>query len=433
MKRSHRLRFLPVALVALGSTLPAATHAAPAQQGSHASTTLRYAYFGGPDTKKLIDQILPKYYKAYPGVTVNLEPEPDSRVKGVTEIAAGTAPDTFMLGDGDVAWYQAKGAVSDLAPFAKKDNFSLSQYYPGTLVFGKQGNHQYSLPKDYSPLAVYYNKDMFKAAGVPFPTSNWTWADFRQDAIKLTKNGVYGAWLSGNWVREVEPVVRSLGGTLSSPDGMKVQGYMDSPATAKAIQFWVDLFTKDKVSPTPAQQSALNIGDAFASGKAAMNLTGIWPYPGPTGYSNPKTLKFNWGVAPLPLGSAGAKPINTICYAGFVMSKTTKNPNQTWGLIKYMSGPVGDAVWAQNGLPAIKAVAKKIGADKNPVEKVFLKAVNFATLPADANSGPSAQSVGDTLTEGLNLLFTSPGTSVQQVLTIEAKKGQKVIQQYLGH
>ena len=433
MKRSDRLRFLPVALLALGATLPTATHAAPAQHASRASTTLRYAYFGGPDTAKLINQILPQYYKAYPGVTVNLEPEPDSRVKGVTEIAAGTAPDTFMLGDGDVAWYQAKGAVNDLAPYAKKDNFSLSQYYPGTLVLGKVGSHQYSLPKDYSPLAVYYNKDMFKAAGVPFPTASWTWADFRQDAIKLTKNGIYGAWLSGSWVREVEPVVRSLGGSLSSPDGMKVEGYMNSAATAKAIQFWVNLFTQDKVSPTPAQQSSLNIGDPFASAKTAMTITGIWPYPGATGYSNPKTLKFNWGVAPLPLGSANAKPINTICYAGFVMSKTTKNPSQTWGLIKYMSGPVGDTVWAKNGLPAIPAVAAKVGADKNPVESVFLKAVNFATLPADANSGPSAQSVGDTLTEGLNLLLNTPGTPVQQVLNIEAKKGQKVIQQYLGH
>jgi multiple sugar transport system substrate-binding protein len=431
VKRSDRLRLLPAALIALSATLPSATHAAPAQQVSRASTTLRYAYFGGPDTKKLIDKILPQYYKAYPGVTVNLEPEPDSRVKGVTEIAAGTAPDTFMLGDGDVAWYQAKGAVLDLAPYAKKDNFSLSQYYPGTLLLGRLGSHQYSLPKDYSPLAVYYNKDMFKAAGVPLPTEGWTWDQFRQDAIKLTKNGIYGAWLSGSWVREVEPVVRSLGGSLSNADGTKVVGYMNSPTTAKAIQFWVNLFIKDKVSPTPAQQSALNIGDAFASAKTAMTITGIWPYVGATGYA--KTLKFNWGVVPLPLGSANAKPINTICYAGFVMSKTTKNPDQTWGLIKYMSGPVGDQVWAGNGLPAIKSVAAMVGADKNPVESVFLKAVDFATLPADANSGPSAQAVGDTLTEGLNLLLNTPGTPVQQVLTIEATKGQKVIQAYFAH
>jgi multiple sugar transport system substrate-binding protein len=428
VKRSHRLRFLPVAFIALGACVPAATHAAPAQQRSSASITLRYAYFGGPDTEKLINQILPQYYKAYPGVTVNLEPEPDSRVKGVTEIAAGTAPDTFMLGDGDVAWYQAKGAVADLAPYAQKDNYNLSQYYPGTLVFGKDGSHQYALPKDYSPLAVYYNKDMFKAAGLPLPTAGWTWAQFRQDAIKLTANGVYGAWLSGDWVREVEPVVQSLGGQLASADGKHIVGYMDSPATVKAIQFWVNLFTKDKVSPTPAQQNSLNLGDAFASQKAAMEVTGIWPYVGASGYK--AGLKFNYGVAPLPLGSAGAKPVNTICYAGFVMSKTTKHPDQTWGLIKYMSGPVGDTVWAHNGLPSVQAVANKVGATKDPVESVFLNAVNFASLPADANSGPSAQSVGDTLTQGLDLLLNNPGTPVQQVLSIEAKKGQQVVNTY---
>lgn len=429
MKRIHRLRLVPLALVALGACLPVAGHAQQAQQHGNAATNLRFAYFGGPDTKKLIDQILPQYTKAYPNVSVALEPIPDSRVKAVTEIAAGTAPDTFMLGDGDVGWYGAKGALADLAPFAKRDNFSLSQYLPGTLVIGHDGAHQYALPKDYSPLAIYYNVDMFKAAGVPLPTEGWTWDQFRQDAIKLTKNGVYGAALPGDWTRAVDPVVRSLGGQLDSPDGKKVQGYMDSPATVKAVQFWVNLFNKDKIAPTPAQSKALNIGDAFATGKAAMNMTGIWPSLGTAGYR--QSLKFHWAVAPLPVGSTG-KPVNTICYAGFVMSKSTKNPNQTWELIKYLSGPVGDAVWASNGLPSNKTVADKTGVSKDPVSSVFLKAVTFAGLPSDINGPAGPDAVGATLTEGLDLLFTNPGIPVQQVLTIEAKKGQKAVNTYYG-
>jgi multiple sugar transport system substrate-binding protein len=372
--------------------------------------------------------ILPAYYKADPNANVAFEPIPDSRVKAVTQIAAGTAADVFNLGDGDVGWYEDKGALKDLAPYAKAAHFSFSQYIPSTLILGHVGSHQYSLPKDYSSLAVYYNKDMFKAAGIPFPSSNWTWDEFRADAIKLTKNGVEGFTAGGDWSRLVDAVVRSLGGRLISADGRKVVGYMNSAASVKAIQFWVDLFLKDKVALTPTAAKAVN-GDTFASQKAAMNITGIWPSLGDTGYR--KTLKFNWGVAPFPRGTSST---NTICYAGFVMSKATKHPKEAWGLIQYMSGPVGDQLWATNGLPAIKSVADKTGATHDPVSSVFLKGATFTNLPDDLNGPAAPASVGGPLTEGLDLLFNSPGTSVSQVMTIEAQKGQKDSDSYFsGH
>jgi len=423
MKRTHRLRLAALALLATTVVVPTSLgHGALAAS----SVTLRFAYFGGPDTAKLINKILVPFHKDYPTVTVNLEPFPDTRVKAVTQIAAGTSADVFMNGDGDVQWYSAKGALTDLAPYAAADHFSFSQYLPGTLTIGKSGAHQYALPKDYSPLAVYYNKDMFKAAGVALPSNNWTWNEFRADAIKLTKGGVYGAVLPGDWPRAVDAVVQSLGGQLDSPDGKKVVGYMDSAASAKAVQFWIDLFLKDKVSPTPAQASSLSIGDAFASGKAAMNLTGIWPSA-----DYKKTLKFGWAVAPLPHG-ANQKHVNTICYAGFTMAHTTRHPQQAWELIKYLSGPVGDSVWVTNGLPSIKSVADKAGVTRDPVSSVFLKEAGFVNLPEDINGPAAAQGVGDTLHEALQLLLnnSSGGVSVAQVLKIEAKKGQKQIDAY---
>jgi multiple sugar transport system substrate-binding protein len=432
MKRSQRLRLIPVALVALIGALPAAvSHATPVTTPArtHAGTKVdvRFANFIDPKQIPLVEKmILPAYYKAYPRANVAFEPIPDSRVKSVTQIAAGTAADVFNLGDGDVGWYEDKGALKDLTPYANATHFSFSQYVPSTLILGHVGSHQYSLPKDYSSLAVYYNKDMFKAAGVPFPSSNWTWDEFRRDAIKLTRNGVMGFTATGDWSRLVDAVVRSLGGRLDSPNGRRVVGYMNSPASVKAITFWVNLFTKDKVALTPTQANAVN-GDQFASQKAAMSITGIWPSLGNTGYR--KTLKFHWAVAPFPRGTSSA---NTICYAGFVMSRTTKHPREAWGLIQYMSGPVGDQLWATNGLPAIKSVAEKTGATHDPVTSVFLKGASFTNLPDDLNGPAAPQGVGDTLKEGLDLLLNTPGTSVAQVLTIEARKGQKNIDSYYG-
>ena len=186
-------------------------------------------------------------------------------------------------------------------------------------------------------------------------------------------------------------------------------------------------------SPTPAAAKSLGIGDLFASGKAAMNVTGIWPSLGTSGY--PSTLKFNWGVAPFPTGGATKQHINTICWAGFAMSKTSKYKPQAWGLIKYMAGPVGDQVWGTaNGLPAIKAVVTKNNVRKDPTTGVFLRETKFTELPSDINGPATAQGVGDTLTEGLQLLLNTPNAgTVKQVLSIEAQKGQKAIDAYYGH
>jgi ABC-type glycerol-3-phosphate transport system substrate-binding protein len=207
---------------------------------------------------------------------------------------------------------------------------------------------------------------------------------------------------------------------------------MDSPATVKAVQWWVDLFLKYKISPTPAQASSLGVGDPFASGKAAMNVTGIWPSLGTSGYGS--TLKFHWGVAPFPAGGKTKQHINTICWAGFAMSKTSKHKQQAWGLVKYMAGPVGDNVWGvAGGLPALKVVAAKHKVSKNPVSGVFLREAKFTELPSDINGPAAPAAVSDTLHEGMDLLLNNPGSStVKQVLTIEAQKGQKAIDAYYG-
>src|SRR5947208_898823 len=99
MKRSQRLRLIPVALVALSAALPAAvSHAAPVTTPArtHAGTKVdvRFANFIDPKQIPLVEKkILPAYYKAYPDARVAFEPIPDSRVKAVTQIAAGTAAD----------------------------------------------------------------------------------------------------------------------------------------------------------------------------------------------------------------------------------------------------------------------------------------------------------------------------------------------------
>ncbi len=429
MKRNHRLRLLPVtAVIALGAAVPLASHTASASTAARAhnpaSFTLRFSTFFNPQEKtEFNQQILPLFQKQYPGVNVSLEPITDQRVKAIAQIAAGTAADITNLGDGDVLFYANQNALQDLTPYVGQS--FLNQYLPNTLTIGHVGSHQYSLPKDYSTLAVYYNKDIFKAAGLSYPSSNFTWDEFRKDALTLTKkSGTYSALIDPAGARMASAVVSSFGGRLISSDGKHIVGYMDSPATVNALTFWTNLVTKDHVAPTPAQVASATNGGAqpFAQGKVAMQITGVWPSA-----TYAATPNLHFGVAPFPRTSGGPQ-VNTIYYAGFAMTRSTKHPKEAAALIKLMSGPVGDAIWGKGALPAVKSVADQSSNTTNPVRSVFIKGVkNINTLPGDLTGPDAAAAVGDNLTQGLTLIEGSAGTSVRQVLQIEAKKGQQAL------
>ncbi len=305
----------------------------------------------------------------------------------------------------------------------------LDKYLPNTLTIGHVGNNQYALPKDYSTLAVYYNKDLFKAAGLSDPSStNFTWDELRKDALALSKkSGTYSMLNDPAGTRAVSAVVDSFGGRLISADGKHIVGYMDSPATVNAITFWTNLVTKDHVMPTSAQYaSATNGGaDPFAQGKVGLEVTGVWPSS-----TYEATPNLHFGVVPFPRTTGGPQ-VNTIYYAGFAMTRTTKHPQAAAALIKLMSGPVGDAIWGKTALPAIKSVANQSSNTMNPVRSVFINGVkNINRLPGDLVGPDAPAAVGDNLAQGLTLIAGNSGTSVRQVLQIEAKKGQQELNNF---
>ena len=169
-----------------------------------------------------------------------------------------------------------------------KEGFDPSIYLPGLLDPGKLNGKQYLLPKDYSPLAVYYNKKLFDAAGVAYPEEGWTWDDLLSTAQALTKDensdgtpDVWGLQLPAAWTTGFEYWVGAAGGKLISEDGKQFTGYMDSPEVARVVQFYADLYNKYKVAVPPADMNQFGGGNSeFANGKAAMYLFGRWPQSG---------------------------------------------------------------------------------------------------------------------------------------------------------
>lgn len=101
-------------------------------------------------------------------------------------MAGGTPPDVFAMDAPLYLDWQSRGVLLNLQPYLDKDNTILDAVYPITLEAYKTADGLYGLPRDFQTIVLYFNKDMFDAAGVADPTDAWTYADLRTAAKHLT-------------------------------------------------------------------------------------------------------------------------------------------------------------------------------------------------------------------------------------------------------
>lgn len=396
--------------------------------GAQKQVNLRVGTWEGGDGLKIQQQIVDNYKKTHSNVNISIESVPDQYgTKLLTQIAAGQAPDIFQIGDGDVSMFMKKGALEELTPFIKGGNgIKLDDYYQGVLDVGKLDGKYYTLPKDYSDIAVFYNKKMFDEAKVPYPKAGWTWEQFYETAKKLTKKDgdkytQWGVKLPGGWVRAILPMINSYGGSVISPDGSKLDGYMNSDGTVKALQMYQNMYQKDHISPSSTESEALKGVDLFVAGKVAMNITGRWPVE-----NYKKNSELSFGVVQMPVGPSGAA--NTICYAGYGLYSKSSNKQAAWDYLKYLTGPEGQELLAAHAFTAVKSTAEKLGQTNDPVLKPFLDDIpNIKDFPEKV-SPFFGVSGGKSLQAVLEKILLGKPIDIKNELDTAAKQGDKDLQ-----
>jgi len=275
----------------------------------------------------------------------------------------------------------------------------LKDVYPQTLSAYQTPDGYYGLPRDFQTIVLFYNKDMFDAAGIAYPTADWTWEALRTAAKQLTKdiNGdgkidQYG-FVFDQW--DMEPgwseAIWAYGGDIISTDHTKT--LIGEPAARQAWQMLDDLVFVDKSVPD-ANTIGQYGGDLFQAKVAAMTPMGHWAVPG---YN---TGGFNFDVAPMPKGPAGqATSVNS---AGFVVAKATAHPQEAFDFIKFVLSQSGQTRLAELGFacPVLKTVAEspiflqQSGSTLN--QQVFLDSLAFAHLkPVFKGYDEWASVVGD--------------------------------------
>lgn len=342
--------------------------------------TVRIGSWDSGDGLAPINAAIKGFQAIYPSVKVQLESVPqDYGTKLLAQVASGTAPDIFQVGDGDPSNFASKGMFEPLDDYisGKIGGMPLdtSVFYPAVFNIGKVGGVTYLLTKDYSPLVLFYNKKLFDAAGVDYPTDKWTWETFLVAAQKLTittggKITQWGimlpdGWGDPAWTRGLSPIVYQNGGSFVSPDGKKATGFLNSDATVGALLWYFDLFNKHKVAPTSADVAALSGQDLFQTGKVAMLWTGRWPI---SGYA--KDPKLNFGTAQLPMGKQRG---NSICWAGFGLYSKSQNKLAAWAFLKYLGAEAGAQEFAKYALTAVKPIADLQGLTSDPLNAAIMK------------------------------------------------------------
>lgn len=378
------------------------------------------------------EEIIARFEADNPDIDVQLEAVAgDYYARLLTQASAGDAPDIIMVGDDAVPEFVGKGVFLDLAPFLKgKYPLDTSIYLPGLLDPGQWEGKQWLLPKDYSPLGVYYNKKIFDQYGVAYPKDGWTWDDLLKTAQGLTKDtdgdgktDLWGIQLTANWTTGFEYYVAAAGGSLISEDGKTFAGYMDSPETIAAVQWLADLYNKYKVAPPPADLTGWAGGNPeFESGKAAMRLFGRWPQSGLK--SNPNV---DLALVGVPTGQVRA---NVLFWGGFGVYAKSKNPEAAWRFLRFYAGEPGAQVWKDWALPAVASVAAS-GTTNDPIDGVWLKELDHLVPRAYASTPYWGQTANPALAKALETVLIDPAADVATVMQTAAQEAQASLDELL--
>jgi multiple sugar transport system substrate-binding protein len=263
-----------------------------------------------------------------------------------TLFAAGTPPDVYcyLQEVTPIITVAEKKMHLPLTDYIQKDNLDLSDFRPDALNLYIWDNVTYAIPRDYGNQNIYYNVDLFDAAGLQAPPSDWedkTWTfdAFLETAKALTKGTAdhtdQWGFLVNRAQRPWASWLYSNGGALVHRDqrGVATDSAMADDASVQALQFAQDLIHKHKVAPTPDIESELGGFDLFATGKVGMMINN------PSAVNRYRTIEtFKWNVATIPLGAAEKRGTGG-GGTGWASGAATKSPDIAWEFIKYITTP----------------------------------------------------------------------------------------------
>ncbi|MGW6142805.1 ABC transporter substrate-binding protein [Streptomyces sp. NPDC055140] len=401
----QRIRALASSAVVV-SLLAAATACGggSSSEGSNESPkTLTYwASNQGPNVeadKKILQPELDKFEKQT-GIKVKLEVVPwsDLLTRILTATTSGEGPDVLNIGN---TWSSSLQATGALLPWDQK-NFDKvggkDRFVESALgSTGAQGKDPAAVPLYSMAYALYYNKAMFKEAGITEPPK--TWDELTADGAKISKGGKWGLGAEGsnlsNNIHQVFVLAKQHGGDFFTADG---KADFTNDAAVAAVKQYVDMMATNKIiAPGNAEYAKNQSLSDFSKGKTAMVL---WQAAATT-FKSQGMQDDEWGVAPVPVqsGAPGAGKATNSMVAGINLAvfKNTKNIDGSLKFVKFMTSDAEQKLLCKTygSIPPVKAAQSDPAFDR-PELKVLREtlATSATALPQVSNESQFETSVG---------------------------------------
>lgn len=309
-----------------------------------------------------------------------------------TGFVSGNAPDVFTNHLAKYPEFVTQEQLVDIQPLVDRDQVPTDIYYPGLADLWTKDGKRYGLPKDWDTVAVVYNVEMLKAAGIDpaiMKSDDWTWnpkdgGKFEEVIAKLTldakgnnglspdfdKNNVvqYGWATSGTGSGVGSGYGQTEWSWLAVANGFKFNNgvwgneyYYDDPKFAETIQWLFDLWLKKGYAPKIEDQTSLGRTALFQSKKVAMTADGSWMISTYLGSD------FSVGFGRLPIGAEGRKSMfNGLADSIWVGSQ---HQEEAWQWVKFLASQpcediVGKAGVVFPAIPSSVEISLKVRADK---------------------------------------------------------------------
>ncbi|MDF2714137.1 MAG: sugar transporter substrate-binding protein [Paenibacillus sp.] len=346
------------------------------QDGTAASVKNRIATF--EKSAKLFEE-------ANPGVKVTLEKlaTPKGLRTAMQERLQDTKPVDLLFGPFDPVLNEL-GPYADLLPMFKADKMTTDDLYESMVEMATVKGKLIGIPMAPTPLAVFYNKEWFDKAGMPYPGKEWTWEQFMNQSIKLqAANQVAGKEIFGSIVpfdlQLFESLAQSSGQSVVSPDGSMVSGYLNSKPVTEAFAKLLHHMNTSKASksvssstnPVLQELNTFNAGMGIATAPMFSFLE-----------SNAKTAG-KFGIAGLPYMEKGTR-VNALYFNVLSITANSKQKELAW---KFMKDVIlnGDSQfqkdWGKQELLSVKSALQKSGQHLIPGMDVLVGEMNYSIRP----------------------------------------------------
>jgi len=368
-----------------------------------------FCYWANYKDNEFLKQVCEDFERENPGVKIRREWYVGEYGRKLQlTLISNTAADIILMDDEFFPTYSVRGYLEDLRPYILRESDDIERklaaelryvetpkaerdpnfnrtFFPTALKSFNYNGLQGALPWDGNIMLMFYNADLFDKAGIPYPTRDWTWNEFRKIAQKLTKDvdgdghsEQFGTNIIFDFLA-IEPMLWSFGGEVLNED--KTRSAIHGPRGIEMARFLYDMKYKDRSIAFTGEMEGFLTEVQLLTGRVGMVIGGSYMIP----MLNRVHDAMRWNVAHIPVGPHGDR-YTRVTWDGISINANAepKQKEIAWRFLKHMLKDKAQTILGttQRGLPLRKADALKYYVDPNTPaqEEIAIEACEYAKL-----------------------------------------------------